>query len=357
MKKSTLFFVVLLMGITAFQPEKLKAQITALATDFPKIGGVYVVANDSTTQSYSPSPMGANVVWNYDTLSITTIDTLKGINPAGPDTVFYPNASLELTYSIGALKSAFLTNTFNELELWGVLELVNAHQYPVVYRPSSQELYEYPLAYKDSWKGGYAYRIQGPDSAIGYDSLRINYYADYKDTVDSWGKCTTPFGTKNVLRHRQTELTLDSAFRQSDTVPHPWRYINHSSTVTRDTTYTWIADSLGYPMLTMTKNGTVKVASWLKKTNIYDGINAVTDKAGSLVYPNPASTQLNIRLASCETGYVVIMDITGRQISTTEFNSKYANINTATLSNGMYFYRITDKMGNYIDAGKFTVMK
>ncbi len=103
------------------------------------------------------------------------------------------------------------------------------------------------------------------------------------------------------------------------------------------------------------KNGSVHYASWLKSVNA--GIDEITDKAGSLVYPNPANTVLNIKLVSCQNGTVSVMDMTGRQISTTAFSNQLANINTSALTNGMYFYRIADKTGNFIDAGKFTVVK
>jgi hypothetical protein len=103
--------------------------------------------------------------------------------------------------------------------------------------------------------------------------------------------------------------------------------------------------------------GKVMVASWLDSTNVDAGIAQITDKAGSLVYPNPANNILNIKLASCQTGSVAIMEVTGREISTSEFTNQLATINTSALSAGIYFYRITDRTGNYIDAGKFTVVR
>ncbi len=351
MKKTTLLLASCLMGVAA-----LNAQITASTSDFPAVGDKFVVVNDSNA-AVVPTPSGPGVTWNYSSLTSSTIDTIKCVSPSSTTFAgFYPAANVALEYSIGNLLDAYVNNASSELQLYGEVENINAHPYPVVYRPSSQELYKFTLTYLEGWSGNYAYRIQIPVNDSIFDSLRIQSLVGYNDTVDSYGVCTTPYGTKNVLRHRNITHTLDSTFVR-DTVTGKWVYVPHSRTLNGDTTYSWIADSLGYPMLTMNmKNGAVKVASWLKNTSV-TGIEQITYNAGSLVYPNPANTVLNIKLASAENGSVVIMDITGRQISTTDFSNKLANINTSALANGLYFYRISDKTGNFIDAGKFTVVK
>ncbi len=291
-----------------------------------------------------------------DLLTASTIDTIKCTTKTGIYAGLFPAATSEITYSIGGLKDAYINNASNELQVYGAVEMFNLFPVPVVFRPLAEELYKYTMTYELSWSGGYTYRVQIPDTTTGYDSLRVQSFVFYHDTVDSYGMCTTPYGTRSVLRIQIIQRSIDSVYRQSDTLPRPWRYIGRQQSA--DTSYNWISDSLGYPMLSMqVKKGKVTVASWLKKTNTGVGIDEITDKAGSLVYPNPASTELNIKLASCENGYVQVMDMTGRIVSTTQFSNKLANVSTSGFANGIYLYQVFDKTSNLVDRGKFSIAK
>ncbi len=64
MKKTTLLVALALTGLIAIQTKNLSAQIPLTETDFPQIGNIFVVANDSAP-AVSPLPMGGNVSWNY----------------------------------------------------------------------------------------------------------------------------------------------------------------------------------------------------------------------------------------------------------------------------------------------------
>lgn len=349
MKKTTLFFAACLMGISA-----LKSQIVVTQADFPATGNVFAEANDSTINTYTPGASGASVTWNYSTLKDTAIDTIKCIAKTGIFAVLFPAATSEITYSMGNLLEAFINNGVAALNVYGGVELYNAHPLPIVYRPGVDSLYLSPTNYLSKWQSRYAYRLQIPFADSVYDSLRIQNFIIDSDYVDGFGTCITPYGTKSVLRRQQREFTLDSTYKR-DTVTSTWNFIRSSRAL--DTSYDWVAKGLGYPMLSMKiKNGRSTVASWLKNTNA-TGIDEITDKSSSLVYPNPANTVLNIRLASCPNGIITVIDMTGREISITAFSNQLANINTSALPGGMYFYRITDKTGNFIDAGKFTVIK
>jgi len=351
MKKTTLLLASCLLGIAA-----LKAQVTLNSTDFPAVGYKFVVVNDSNT-TYKQGAAGISVNWDFSYLAdtISTVDTIKCVSPSATGyAALYPGANVALEYSIGNLEDAFLDNASGSMMLYGVVENINAHPVPLVYRPNAQELYSFPTNYTSTWGTNFGYRLQIPFHDSVFDSIRVMSFVRDTNYIDAYGNCTTPFGTYGTLRRWEVQLTLDSTFLY-DTVSSKWVYLRRS--LAADTSYAWIANGLGYPLLSMQiKGGHAKVASWLKKTST-TGIEEITDNAGSLVYPNPANNVLNIKLASCQNGSVIIMDMTGRQILTTEFSNKLANINTSVLPAGMYFYRVADKTGNFIDAGKFTVVR
>ena len=351
MKKTTLVIAACLMGIAA-----LKAQITLNTADFPAVGDKFVVVNDSNT-TYKQGAAGISVTWNFSYLAdtITSIDTIKCVTPSSTlYSAFFPGSNVALEYSTGNLDDAFINNTSSSMLLDGVVENINSHPVPLVYRPNAQELYTFPGNYTSPWGSMFGYRLQVPIRDSVFDSVRVLSFVRDTNYIDAFGNCKTPLGTYNTLRRWEVQQTLDSTFLY-DTATSKWVYLRRS--ITSDTSYQWAANGLGFPLLSMQiKNGHAKVASWLKKTSV-TGIDEITGKAGSQVYPNPANTVLNIKLVSCQSGIVYVVDMAGRQISTTAFSNQLATLNTSALTGGMYFYRVSDKNGNMIDAGKFMVVK
>ena len=343
------------IGIAAIQTNTLKAQIVVSQADMPVAGNKFVVVNDSNDASLSPSPMGPSVTWNYSGIGTTTVDTIKCVLPGSTIYgAFFPAANIALTYSLpGGLQDAFANSSAGAFSVNGVVEDFNSNTVILQFKPVAEKLFAFPMNYLSAWRSLYTYKFQVPITNPTYDSMRIKSFVFDTSTVDSWGNCTTPFGTYGVLRVMEVQRTLDSLSFQNTTTKI-WK--DSGRFVQADTMYQYLANGLGFPLLTMhMRGGKVMVASWLKGNGT--GINEVTDNAGSLVYPNPAQTELNIKLASCEDGYVNIIDITGRQISSTKFSDKLANINTSHFANGMYFYQVFDKSSNLIDRGKFSVVK
>jgi hypothetical protein len=355
MKKSTFIVALSLVGLAAIQTNGLKAQIALSMADMPANGDKFVVINDSNDNTLSPSPMGASVTWNYSAIKTTTVDTLNCVLPGStPYAGFFPASNIAIKYSLpGGPQYAYVNSAAGALNLWGIEEPILLTHVSIQFKPQPQKLYSFPENFNSAWNGMYTYRFQIHDTSSTYDSIRQLSFVQYHDTIDSWGNCTTPFGTYGVLRDQTIQRTLDSTFGQlrSDS---SWHFLFRG--FSGDTSYSWTANGLGFTLLSMhMKNGKVHYASWLKGNGT--GINEVTDNAGSLVYPNPAQIVLNIKLATCQTGFVKIMDVTGREVSTSQFTDKMASINTSRFANGIYFYQVFDKSSNLIDRGKFSVAK
>ena len=75
------------------------------------------------------------------------------------------------------------------------------------------------------------------------------------------------------------------------------------------------------------------------------------------IYPNPTTNELHIETTGNEKLTAQLFDITGKQVLSTLSFTKSANFFTETLSQGLYFARITDANGAVIKTQKVAVVK
>jgi type IX secretion system substrate protein len=87
------------------------------------------------------------------------------------------------------------------------------------------------------------------------------------------------------------------------------------------------------------------------------GINNVAATNLS-VYPNPASSLLNINSNESLAGFTLQMyDVVGRLVISQVLEGNNNVINVAKLANGTYIYRVTDKENGVVAQSKFNVIK
>jgi type IX secretion system substrate protein len=92
-------------------------------------------------------------------------------------------------------------------------------------------------------------------------------------------------------------------------------------------------------------------------TNCTTGINNI-QAANLSVYPNPATTLLNINSNENLAGFNLQMfDIVGRLVLSQVLEGNSNAINVAKLSNGTYIYRVTDKESGVVAQSKFNIIK
>lgn len=76
----------------------------------------------------------------------------------------------------------------------------------------------------------------------------------------------------------------------------------------------------------------------------------------SIVYPNPASSHINFKIALAYT--VRIYDLTGRELKTVRFNdNELKRVGLEELSNGIYIYQAYDANGDLLEQDKFQLVK
>ena len=84
-------------------------------------------------------------------------------------------------------------------------------------------------------------------------------------------------------------------------------------------------------------------------------INEVENAFGLNVYPNPASDVINVTLNKEVTATINVVDVTGKVVKTSTINGTTTSINTAGLSNGVYYVNITD--GTSVSTEKVVIKK
>jgi hypothetical protein len=71
-------------------------------------------------------------------------------------------------------------------------------------------------------------------------------------------------------------------------------------------------------------------------------INEVENTFGLNVYPNPASDVINVTVNKAVDATISIVDVTGKVVKTSSLNGLATTVNTAGLTNGVYYVNITD---------------
>ncbi|HXB13514.1 MAG TPA: T9SS type A sorting domain-containing protein [Bacteroidia bacterium] len=167
---------------------------------------------------------------------------------------------------------------------------------------------------------------------------------------------TTPAGTFNVLRLKHYEYDVDSIFLQDNSIFHVWAF---SSLATPPPfhvcAYTWYANGIHTPIASMITDTTYTIPKSVGWYSGIEGINELSDKSKTLVYPNPCTTQITFKYGTEFAKYIVVFDITGRQVVETTMENGSVSLNTSVYAKGIYLFQVNDKSGNMLDRGKFLV--
>ena len=139
------------------------------------------------------------------------------------------------------------------------------------------------------------------------------------------------------------------------TVANSYQWYLNNTSITSATTQT----------LAITQNGnySVKIDSTNGCSNLSDpfaastvGVKEIIANNEIKIYPNPASTELYIETTSLEKLTVQLFDMTGKEVLGDIYFTHSTNINTQTLSEGIYFVRITDANGAMVKTQKILIL-
>ena len=87
------------------------------------------------------------------------------------------------------------------------------------------------------------------------------------------------------------------------------------------------------------------------------GIQKIFTFNDYVMFPNPASAELNFVIKNTEASKIEVYDISGRVLNTIAVQNERTQVYTNDMNNGMYFYRVLDRNGNTLHIDKFNIAK
>ena len=313
------------------------AQPTLTAATSNPVAGETFYSHSLDTAGVWKGATGAGVTWDFDTLTVTGMDTSTYMSCAAtPYCDSFPGANIAVytdsSYGYGVTSAT-------SMRLIGLTTMGN-----FIHMTGNYDLAYYPTTYNSTHVSNYSYFIPSFGAThMQTDSMH----------ADAWGTLKLPNATyTNVLRVHTVTIETDSF----DFGGMPF------VTTSRSETYNWYTPGFHNALFTVTYD-TSGGMPYVNDARYYTrktptGVKDLDGTAGALhVYPNPAANTVNIKGdIAAAIGDIVISDVTGRVVGTVSMTGKTElSFDVTDLSNGMYIISMPTANGRV--AEKFTVAK
>ena len=310
------------------------AQATLTAANFnPQIGDAFVNHICDTT-GVNQGASGANITWNFSTLSITSTDTGGAVACSATAACSdYSGSSYAITSDATDLVTYYSASAGNQ-SLKGYYASADSN---VIYSTPVQQ-FVYPFTYGTNFSAPYA-------GVITYGPFSFHEAGNVTVDCDGYGTLMLPFGVSedSVLRVHSSQTFKDSAsIFGIDTV----------ATFTIQT-YSWYKANYHSPLLaiaTITQVGGTYSNKAVSYAPVQSGVAAaplIQSISSTLhTYPNPVVNELNISFYCAASQYerISLLDVTGREtaVIADKYMTGSQNITygTASLPKGIYLLRL-----------------
>lgn len=314
------------------------------------------IAGDSVRLSYAAGTgnadhtlTGPNFIWDFSSLSPISQERIEFNSPSAFPFAFMSdiavtNYSPDSLPGIGTIPSEFTdyfkrsSSSYRQIGISFEFSQLISFPIPVIFS-AGDTVYRFPLNYGniDSCDAAYGFSIPGL-GYLGQDRHRVN-------TVDGWGILITPLDTYNVVRLRSVvnaidTISLDTTNQSGFTIVRP-----------TEVQYKWMASGMMLPVLEVDcqiiANAEV-VINVAYQDSLIDGLFQVTvqetaDPSRVIVYPNPASGQLNVSIPESNNNVSEIELYNSQgQIVSKEWkrSGNFYSIDIESLASGYYVLRV-----------------
>ena len=189
------------------------AQITLTSADIQTAFNIVYQSTD-TTPTISIGNGGANQTWDFSDLLLQTRDTLTFLPSSAQPNPRFPSANL-LVKQGWQNNYAYLYSSSTEFSSLGNAGQADFGTGPVFINQvntPSEKLLNLPVSFGNSFTNNYktnvktflGQMIQG----LQIDSIRFKSTISKTQTIDGWGALTTPLGVYNVLRIKETKVSI-----------------------------------------------------------------------------------------------------------------------------------------------------
>ena len=291
------------------------SQITITREDMPDVGDTIRLSSTITTGGIDYSLTGENFLWDFSSLVPVSqqVDTFVSVSSTPfiyrlvftssvatiarpePDVDFIPDYSVTDVFT-------YFKESDDGFQEAGVALTLSGIPLPVKY-DEPDVLYRFPMSYGD---------VDSCQSSVEREFPDLFYFSmdrKRKNTVDGWGTLVTPFGSFDVLRVRSEVDETDSLYVDSLNTGYriPRNYIQ----------YKWLGNGRGVPLLQVDEEGLLLTVSYIDSMRVITS----TPEQHTLppqvrIYPNPATTEINIEWEYPGSGKssVAILTLDGREI-------------------------------------------
>jgi PKD repeat protein len=327
MKKNLLITLSLTLSLYS------QAQIALTNSDMPTAGWTQRIGRDTIISGINWGNPGANQTYTFTNFQQMEVDTTMYKAMTSTQQSKVPGADLAVTND--DINFLYSKSTANELSFYGLEGVLLGSNDYIVLNPVSK-FYQFPTQYQGSFSGssGFVKEKLGADfnpplefNGVAIYQVKVTNTTTYKDTIDGWGKVTTPVGSYKCLRQKRVEAsTTKVEVKLTSFSP----YTQVSNTTTTNTRYYYL-----------TKEAKGSVVNFT-----YDTLNNPTAATWSLI--PPAAPDADFTFANGANGQVSFTDATDGYPDTYSWNfgdnsptSNAVNPNHTYAANGKYVVCLT----------------
>lgn len=201
--KQTVYLLLFLIvqSIAAQQP------IILLSADMPTQGWTGGrVARDTIVSNIQWGNAGVNQSYTFTNLQSMVLDTNYYVALTSGQANTFPNADLAVTAD--NINYLFTNTTANDFRWEGLSGTLNGCSSDIIFNPVTQ-LYQFPSMYGGNFNTSSSFQVIAAGSCVNQPvyQIRVTSTATAWDTIDGWGKVTTPVGSYKCLRQKRKDIT------------------------------------------------------------------------------------------------------------------------------------------------------
>lgn len=318
----------------------VNAQITIQASDFPSLGAIATHHIDTSVINSVPGTAGASQTWNFGQANSHFTEQFHVVElPAewGGD---FPSAT-----------QAILLVGSNDYSVYSLQN--NGYRFHGTYAQDTAVLtslpllqYPFPLSFNDNFSdSANSVSEYGIPAAI----IRTKTKTKLHKQVDGWGTLTTPMGTFQALRVKETTITHDSVFSILEGSPIPTFNLEEHDTSVK---YIWLGKDRLFPLADYLVD--------IQRFGFYEVINLSVNEVGATAlpepYPNPVNAGTPVVFSPGAGNFTLrLFDAAGRQLSAKKLDTPTYSMPTYGLPAGTYRYTLVPEKNGRPYAGSIII--
>ncbi len=361
------------------------AQITVTNTTFPAAGDTLKYAISGPTDLVATNPSGANVTWNFQSLSSDIVQNFIYKNASeGQNFSNFPSADLVTFNDNADIAESYYDLTENTLSFIGYAgnDPIGLG-IPIIpsYTPALYERFS-PMTYLSSHNGSSNIQIPFssaiiPDTVLSQfplqiDSFRVKLNFDRTDNVDAWGTMKLSGANYSVLRSKRTTIT--NTIVEAKVQFFGWQDVSTLVSSLFPEQVFGLDTTVSYHYYNNVNKEEILFFDRSKDADVAEEATSVTFKKQNIttnlveytnldfkIYPTLATNQLfyelNENVSDCS---FVILNNNGQIVDNQKIDklNLKGRIDLPKLSDGVYYiYLMNNKGANIIATNKFLVQQ